>query len=103
MAEEGIAYKGSDLKILVVMEASGFNMDEDDWSVGIKCGNKIVKVIPKQDAIQNEDGWVVTVRAEDLRPGTIEVVGYGKIPDVDFDDGIRNEVDKERLLTYKKI
>lgn len=103
MAQSGISYDGSDLKILVELTASGFDMFRDDWSVGIKCGNKIVKTIPKSEAIQHEDGWFVTVRADDLRPGKIEVVGYAQIPDEDFDDGIRNEVDKDDLLTYSKV
>lgn len=103
MAKEGITYQGSDLKILVEMEASGFDMDLDDWSVGIKCGGKIVKTIKKEDAISTDDGWIVCVRADDLKPGVLEVVGYAAVPDDDFDDGIRNEVDKDTLLTYQKV
>lgn len=98
-----MAYDGTDLKIYVTMTASGFDMDDDDWDVSIKCGNKIVKTIPKADAQHGEDGWFVCVKATDLRPGQIDIIGHAKIPDVDFDDDIRNEVEKEHLLTYEKV
>lgn len=98
-----LTYVGTDLKILVTLTATGFDMDLDDWQIGIKCRNKVVKVISKEEAIKTEDGWFVTVRAADLKPGVIEVVGYARIPDDDFDDGIRNEVGKERLLDYEKV
>lgn len=102
MAED-LTYEGTDLKILVELTASGFNMDDDDWRIGIKCRNKIVKVITKEEAIRKEDGWFVTVRAADLKPGSIEIVGYAEIPDEDFDDDIRNEVGKEHLVDYNKV
>lgn len=98
-----MAYDGTDLKILVEMTATGFDMDTDDWSVGIKCGNKVVKKIPKEEAVKTEEGWFVCVRAADLKPGQVEVIGYAKIPDDDFDDGIRNEVEKDKLLVYSKV
>lgn len=103
MAQGDISFEGSDLKIQVEMTASGFDMDTDDWSVGIKCGSKIVAIIPKADAIRNDSGWFVCIRAEKLKTGLIEVIGYGKIQDNDFDDGIRNEVNKDTLLNYKKL
>jgi hypothetical protein len=97
------AYKGTDLKILVELTAPGFDMDTDHWTIGIKSRNKIVKYITKEEAVRKEDGWFVTVRAADLKPGTIEVVGFAEIPDEDFDDNIRNEVGKEYLLEYNKV
>ena len=103
MAQGEIAYNGSDLKILVELTATEFNMDLDDWSIGIKCGNKIVKTIPKSEAVRHQDGWFVCVRADELRTGKVEVIGYAKIADNDFDDGIRNEVNKDDLLTYTKV
>ena len=98
-----ITYDGTDLKIKVELTAPNFDMDTDDWRVGIKCRNKIVKYISKAEAIPTNDGWYVTVRAADLKPGAIEIVGYAAIPDDDFDDGIRNEVGKEYLLEYNKV
>lgn len=98
-----LTYEGTDLKILVTLTATGFDMDEDDWRIGIKCRNKVVKVITKEEAIRKEDGWFITVSAEDLKPGTIEIVGYADIPDDDFESEIRREVAKESLLEYAKV
>ena len=100
---QDVTYSGTDLKIKVELTAIGFDMDIDGWKVGIKCRNRIVKYISKEEAIRNEDGWFVTVRAADLKPGAIEVVGFAEIPDEDFDDDIRNEVGKEYLLEYNKV
>lgn len=97
------AFEGTDLKILVELTATDFDMDQDDWRVGIKCRNKIIKVIPKEEAIRGDDGWFVTVKAEEMKPGDIEVVGYADIPDEDFDTNIRREVEKDSLLRYEKV
>lgn len=98
-----LTYEGTDLKILVTLTATGFDMDDDDWRIGIKCRNKIVKIISKEEAIRKEDGWFITVKAEDLKPGTLEIVGYADIPDDDFESEIRREVGKEHLLEYEKV
>lgn len=98
-----LTYEGTDLKILVELTASGFDMDNDDWRIGIKCRNKIVKVITKEEALRGDDGWLVTIKAEEMKPGPIEIVGYADIPDDDFDTEIRREVDKEYLLQYEKV
>lgn len=100
---DGLAYEGTDLKIFVELTAAGFDMDNDDWRIGIKCRNKIVKVIPKEEAIRGDDGWFVTIKAEEMKPGAIEIVGYADIPDEDFDTDIRGEVDKDYLLKYEKV
>ena len=97
-------YEGSDLKFLVEMTASGFDMDEDNWSVGVQCGTKIVRVYAKEECIQGEDGkWYVCIDRDVLRKGDLSLIAYADVPDTDFDDGYRNEVDKSRMGKILKV
>ena len=98
-------YIGSDLKFLVKMEASGFSMDDDEWEVLVKCGNKVVATFHKSDCIQGGDGeWYVCVPNDVLKNGDIHLVGHAWIPDDDFQStGVRNEVEKVKVGTIKKV
>lgn len=103
MAEE-IAYEGTDLKYAIVMEAPGFSMEEDDWSVEIRSGKKVLATYPKEDCIVDGDGqYYVCIEHDVLSVGTIDIVFRASVPDTDFPDGIRDEVDKKKLIVLKKL
>lgn len=101
--EEGW-YEGSDLKFLVEMTASGFNMDDDHWAVGVQCGTKIVRKYEKEECIRGNDGkWYVCVDRDVLKKGELSLVAYAAVPDTDFEDGFRDEVDKSYMGLIKKV
>jgi len=105
MAEQNYSWwDGSDLKFLVDIQASGFDMDSDEWSVGVEVGTKIVKTYPKEECIKGDDGnWYVCIDKSYLRNGDLSLIAYASIPDADFDDGSRDEVDKQIMGRIKKV
>ena len=104
MASQGQQYSGTDLKILIEMEAPDFSMADDDWEVQLKSGTKVLKTYSKADSItDNQGNYYILVRATDLRAGKIDIVFHALVPDDDWDDGIRNETDKQALTRVVKI
>lgn len=97
-------YVGGDLKVAVAFEATGFDMVRDDWEVSLKVGNSVLKTYQKAEVSMDESGtWFIPVVAEDLKPGAIDVVFRAHVPDTDFQNGYRRDVDKKKLTDYKKI
>lgn len=97
---EGKDYIGGDFKLYVTMEAPGFDMMTDEWEVQIKVGNKVCQTITKAEAfVDDQDNWYVAVDGSTLREGKLDVVCHAKVPDDDFADGIRDEIDKHKNLT----
>lgn len=97
-------YLGTDLKVLIEMEAPGFSMSEDNWEVSLKSGGKVLKTFAKDECIEDSEGkFYICIRAADLKTGTIDIVFHALVPDDDWDDGIRNEVDKKVLAQIIKV
>lgn len=97
-------YMGTDLKVLIEMTAPGFSMDDDDWEVILKSGSKILKTYTKEECVVGEDGkYYICVRSEDMKRGSIDIVFHALVPDEDWDDGIRNETDKQTFARILKI
>lgn len=97
-------YSGTDIKVLVTMEAPGFSMADDEWEVSLKSGGKVLRTYAKDDCIMDGDGnYYALVRAEDLRAGVIDIIFHAYVPDSDWDDGIRNETDKQQLTRVQKL
>ena len=92
-------YTPGDLKYLVEMTASGFNMDTDEWSVGVKCGSKIVHTYTKDECIRDDNGhWYVCIEKEVLKKGDLYLIAFAEVPDDDFSDGVRSECEKSPKL-----
>lgn len=97
-------YMGTDLKVLVEMEAPGFSMADDDWEVSLKSGSKVLVTFTKDQCAVDEDGkYYICVRSDVLRRGSIDIVFHAHVPDDDWDDGIRNETDKQNFAKILKI
>lgn len=97
-------YTGTDLKILIEMSAPGFSMEDDNWEVIFKSGSRVLKTCPKSECISDDDGkYYALVRATEIRQGKLDIVFHALVPDGDWDDGIRNETDRQALTTVKKI
>lgn len=96
-------YVGGDLKIAVSYEAQGFDMERDNFEVSLKVGNTILKTYSKAEVSLDESGtWFIPVVAEDLKPGNIEVIFRAFVPDTDFPNGYRRDIDKKKLTEYKR-
>lgn len=94
---------GTDPKIRVNLQCTGFDMFDDNFSVDIRCG-KNVKTYPKSNAawVTDEDGnYYLCLNGEDLS-GLVTMVATLYVPDEDFVGGIRKEVVKKDLFNLKK-
>lgn len=105
MATNAFGYEGSDLKFVVELTSDGFDIDRDDWAVGVQVGTKILTTITKSEAIKSpEDGkWYICINKEYVKKGDLSLVAYAKVPDADFDDGVRDEVDKRFIGVIQKV
>ena len=97
------AFFGTETKWLINITSPGFDMDRDDFELVLKTGSKRVS-IKKQDCFKDEeDRWYFTFDTSLLKAGVVEIVTTAYVPDDDFPDGIRTEVDKKSLITTKKV
>lgn len=87
---------GTELKYKVVITATGFSMDTDDWSVTISRGTTS-HTYEKADCIHGADGWYVCFDTADYGPGDYYATLTAYVPDTDLPDGLRTERKKVYL------
>lgn len=86
-------YIGSDLKFALTITSQGFDMDVDNWTAKVTCGNKSITFSRGNGAIIDGNGqWYLTINTKDLGIGSYYLVVEIDVPDEDFDDGLRHEV-----------
>jgi len=108
------AFLGTEKKYLIEVNSTGFDMDRDDFSIVLRRGANRVE-IPKSKLIVEpytivKDGQEVTKNnyylvfdTTDLGPGAVSITVTAHVPDTDFDDSIRDEVDKFDFLRIKSV
>ncbi len=101
------AYVGTKLKYKVEITAEGFSMDRDEFEVEIRRGKQSV-VIKKQDMLihEPESGdmeYYIVVDTEALGSGKYEVITRAYVPDDDFEEGVRPEIDKQTLIVVAGV
>ena len=116
MAALNTAFNGTDLKYLLEIQATGFDMETDDFEVTLKKGQKTL-VIKKEDMpvesyydtdpatnISTEKhNYYVCFDSSYFGSGPITAVVTAYVPDVDFDGGIRKLVDKFELVNVLAV
>ena len=102
---DNIAFNRADLKYKVELEAPGFNIDNDEYGFELHCGAKAVPV--PQERVIDRDGEIfvcITVEMlERLGSGELYLVGFVKVPDLDFNNDYRREVCKEFLTNLEVV
>lgn len=108
------AFSGTERKFLVEITSPGFNMETDEFEVALTRGN-IQRVFYKSDMIVEsdtviEDGQEVEKKnfylcfdTQDFGTGVIVATIVAHVPDSDFNDGIRDEVEEFDLLNVKRV
>lgn len=90
-------YQGTELKFTLDIDIDGFSMDDDDFKVTIK-NTKNEITIPKAEMLVTEDNeYLFTVDTLQMGTGDYYVITTAYVPDTDFDDGLRTEVQKQLL------
>lgn len=97
-------YVGTDLKFKIDIQADGFDMEYDDFSVALKCGNNTIEV-PKENIVNDGEGnWFILVSTDAFRgSGLVSMIVTAYVPDEDFPSGIRREVEKIELCVIKSV
>lgn len=99
------AFFGSEVKCLVEVSSPGFDMVRDDFEIDLKRGST-TKHFAKSDLItetytETVDGqsvektdYYLCFDTKDFGKGLLTAIITAHVPDHDFPDGIRDEVDK---------
>jgi len=101
IALEDEAVLGTEKKYILKIESTGFDMEEDDFDVEIRRGPQYLRIL-KSDMIKDFEGnFYFTFNTADLGVGYATIVVTAHVPDSDFLDGIRDEVDTFRFLRIR--
>lgn len=96
-------YVGTDLKFLVEPETSGFDKTEHDWEVEVSRGNGRSFLFHRDELARDaDDNFYVCFSTETYGSGLYMITIYTHTPDVDFPDGMRDEVFNAALINIKK-
>ena len=90
-------YLGTELKFSLNIEAEGFDMLEDDFKVIINNMQKSVEIEKGEMILTQNDEFLFTLPTETLGTGDYYLTTVAQVPDADFDDGFRQEVQKTFL------
>lgn len=85
-------YIGTDLKFLLDIQAEGFSMTDDDFSVTLTCANKSVELQKEDIATDGDGNYYLLVDTTQFGNGTLVATVKASVPDDDFPSGIRHEV-----------
>lgn len=90
-------YVGTELKYALNIEAEGFDMWEHEFEVDIVRGQKRIH-IPKDAMVISDDQFFLCFDTRELGTGRVYAYVTAHVPDADFPDGIRDEVQKLELF-----
>jgi hypothetical protein len=94
---------GTEVKFAVNIEAQGFSMDDDDFTLYIMRGRNIVKEYSKSDLIVEDDTYLLCVDTEETGVGSFDLAVNAQVPDGHFQDSYRTEIERVPLMTVKKL
>lgn len=95
-------FVGTELKFKIDIEAAGFSMADDNFTVDIVRGDK-VQHFEKADLIQDEEDFYVCFDSAYFGTGIVRAVIYAYVPDNDFGDGLRTEVYQLDLIRIENV
>lgn len=95
---KNIIQQGQPGKYQILIEHDGFSMTEDDFELKLTWGMRGESLtIPKSAMLQNEGGETFFTFATDAMVGKVEVECRFWVPDTDFADGVREEIERQPL------
>lgn len=98
-------YVGTDLKFLVEITADGFDMNEDNYTIELRCG-RVSKTVLKSDIVnageENENHYLV-IDTREFGSGMLTAIVHADVPDDDLPGGLRHEVTVLELCRIQGI
>ena len=95
-------YDGTEVKFLIEILTSGFNMNDDDFDIILSRGGRKLN-LSKVDLLCDDNNWYVSFDTAFFGPGVVTCVVKAYVPDDDFDDGLRTEVIKFDLINIVRV
>ena len=101
--DNGSAWYGSGLKYAVTMTCEGFSMDTDDWEITVTRGPRRI-VFTRENSVRDDQGqWYICIDTKALGPGELYITFDAAVPDSDFEDGVRHEIQRFRLINSRNL
>lgn len=95
-------YIGTDLKFAITLTCDGFSMDDDDYTIVLKCNGRQVTV-SKDAIVEGSQGeHFLLVDSSQFGSGLLTMTVYADVPDEDFPDNSRTEVATMELCELRK-
>ena len=101
--ENGRYFVGEDLKFKITLEADGFNQDTDGYQIEFICGS-YVHTYTQNDIVKGIDSChYLLIPTGNLQPGMMKMIITVFVPDTDFPNSIRKEVESVTLGPLKSV
>lgn len=101
---EGRYYVGEDLKFKITLTAEGFDQSKDNYDIDFYCGENTVKHFTQADMKEGLDGdYYLLIDTKAMQPGVMRMVITAHIPDNDFPDHFRDEIESISLGPIRPI
>lgn len=94
---------GTEVKFAVSLEAQGFSMDDNDFTLYIMKGRNIVKEYQKAEMVVENDTYLLCVDTNEIGIGTFDLAVNAQVPDAHFPDGYRTEIERVPLMNVRKL
>lgn len=98
---EDSAFVGTKLKYAVNITAYGFDMAEDDFCIDLKNGKKTLHFDKENLVVDDNNIYYLCFDSALIGEGLVTAIVTAMVPDPDFPDGVRNEVDSFVLVYLK--
>ena len=91
--ENGRYYIGTDMKFQVTLTAEGFNQGSDRYDLDFYCGDQVRHFTQNDIVTDGEGNYYLLVPTTGLTPGMMRLVVTVYVPDTDFSNNVRREVE----------
>ena len=104
------SFVGSEKKERIEIVGDGFSMLDDNFEIILRRGS-VEKTYRKEDIVHNVeiiDGkevheWILCYDTSDFGPGNLTCIVKAYVPDTDFPDGYRTEIEKFPLAPIETL
>lgn len=101
---EGRYYVGEDLKFKITLTAEGFDQSRDPYKIDFYCGDNPEQHFDQDDMKEGLDGdYYLLIDTKNMKPGVMRMVITARIPDNDFPDNYRDEVESISLGPLRPV
>ena len=94
---------GSDVKFIVDISSPGFSMSDDNFTVTLTRGSTSITYTKNDMVVDGVGNYYLCFSTATFGKGLITATVTAIVPDDDFDDGTRTEIEKFDLLNVVSL